>query len=56
MPFDQLVEKCIAQLEKMSKRRILYGVGELLTDRQKDWAKAKLLEETVALLKLRLGS
>lgn len=54
MPFNQLVQNCIAQLEKMSSRRILDGVGELLTPNQKDWAKAKLREETIALLKLRL--
>jgi predicted nucleotidyltransferase component of viral defense system len=56
MPFDQLMEKCIAQLEKMCNRHILDGVGELLTARQKDWAKAKLREETIALLALRLES
>ncbi|MEJ2600604.1 MAG: nucleotidyl transferase AbiEii/AbiGii toxin family protein [Anaerolineales bacterium] len=56
MPFDRLVKKCIAQLEEMSNRHILDGVGELLTTSQKDWAKAKLREETIALLKLRLES
>jgi predicted nucleotidyltransferase component of viral defense system len=54
MPFDQLVKKCIAQLEGMSNRHILDGVGELLTPSQKDWAKAKLRDETIALLNLRL--
>lgn len=53
IPFDQLLEKCIAQLEKMNNRRILDGVGEFLTDSQKDSAKAKLRQETIALLKLR---
>ena len=54
MPFDQLVNKCIDQLEKMSNRHIFDGMGELLTTSQKDWAKAKLREETIAILKLRL--
>ena len=53
VPFDQLLEKCIAQLEKMNNRRILDGVGEFLTDSQKDSVKAKLRQETIALLKLR---
>lgn len=53
MPFDELVEKCILKLEKMNNRHILDGVGELLTEGQKDWARAKLREETIALLKLR---
>lgn len=56
MPFDQLVKKCIVQLEKMSNRHILDGVGELITTNQKDWARVKLREETIALLKLQLES
>jgi hypothetical protein len=56
MPFDQFIEKCIFQLEKMSDRKILDGVGELLTPGQKDWAKAKLRQETIALLALRKGT
>jgi predicted nucleotidyltransferase component of viral defense system len=54
--FDEFLRTCIRQLEKTSNRHILDGVGELLTPSQKDWAKAKLREDTVALLKLRLGS
>ena len=54
MSFNKLLKKCIGQLEKMNNRNILDGVGELLTTSQKDWAKAKLREETIALLKLRL--
>ena len=56
MPFDEFLQACINQLGKLSNRHILDGVGELLTLSQKDWAKAKLREETIALLKLRLGS
>ena len=53
MPFDQLIDKCIDQLEKLNNRRIIDGVGEFLTPSQKDWAKAKLKQETIALLTLR---
>jgi predicted nucleotidyltransferase component of viral defense system len=56
MPFNQLVSKCIIQLEKLDNRHILTGMGELLTPRQKDWTKAKLRQETIALLQLRLTS
>ena len=56
MQFDKLVSKCIAQLENLDNRHILDGVGEFLTAGQKDWAKAKLREETITLLKLRLES
>jgi predicted nucleotidyltransferase component of viral defense system len=54
--FGKLLQKCIGQLEEMSNKHILDGVGELLTDGQKDWARAKLREDTISLLKLRLES
>ena len=53
LTFDALLHKCIDQLEEISNKNILVGLGELLTANQKDWAKAKLREETIALLKLR---
>lgn len=52
--FDQVIHKCINQLEKMDNHDILTGVGELLTSSQKDWAKAKLRQETISLLQLQL--
>lgn len=51
--FDQLIDKCINQLEKMNNRRILDGMGEFLTERQKSAARAGLRQETIALLALR---
>jgi len=56
MTFAKLLQKCIGQLEKMSNRHILDGMGELISASQKDWAKAKLREDTISLLKLRLES
>lgn len=55
MAFDEFVASCVKKLEGLSNRRILDGVGELLSGSQKDWAKAKLKEETISLLKLRAG-
>ncbi|MFZ5376374.1 MAG: nucleotidyl transferase AbiEii/AbiGii toxin family protein [Patescibacteria group bacterium] len=55
MPFEQLVKKCVEKLEKMNNRNILMGLGELLTDGQKDWARAKLKQETIALLMLKIS-
>lgn len=52
--FDQVIQNCIKQLEKMNNRDILTGVGELLTPSQKDWAKSKLRQETISLLQLQL--
>jgi predicted nucleotidyltransferase component of viral defense system len=56
MSFDAFLQTCIGQLEKMSNRKILDGVGEFLTPSQKDWDKSKLREDTISMLKLRLGS
>ena len=56
MTFPKLTQKCIEQLEKMSNRNILDGLGDLLTEPQKDWARAKLRTETIFLLKARLES
>ncbi|MBI2634404.1 nucleotidyl transferase AbiEii/AbiGii toxin family protein [Candidatus Peregrinibacteria bacterium] len=54
--FSELMKKCIGQLEKMNNRNILDGLGDLLTESQKDWARAKLLTDTIFLLKARLES
>ena len=56
MPFKDTLVNCIELLEKMDNRHILDGLGELLTEPQKDWARSKLKEETIFLLKIRLES
>jgi predicted nucleotidyltransferase component of viral defense system len=56
MSFKDFLQICIGDLEKMSNRNILSGIGELLNEKQKAWAKAKLLPETIFLLKLSLDS
>ncbi len=56
IPFKKVLEKCIGLLEKMNNRNILVGLGEFLSESQKDWARAKLREETIFLLKARLES
>jgi len=53
LAFSELIDKCINQLENLNNRQILDGIGEFLTDSQKDWAKAKLRQETIAYLSLR---
>lgn len=52
MPFAELLDKCIIQLEKTTSRNILDGMGELLSEKQKDWVKADLVPDTIFLLKL----
>ncbi len=56
MSFTELVAQCGEQLEGMSDRHILDGLGELLTEAQKDWARAKLRIETIFLLKTLMES
>lgn len=46
MPFKEVLAKCIELLDKMDNRHILDGLGEILTEPQKDWARAKLRAET----------
>ena len=54
--FKEALQKCIDQLEKLDNKNILVGLGESLTGKQKDWARAKLKADTIFLLKARLES
>ncbi|MBU1045629.1 nucleotidyl transferase AbiEii/AbiGii toxin family protein [Patescibacteria group bacterium] len=56
MSFEEFLQKCAEQLGKMDNRNILVGLGESLTEPQKDWARAKLRTETIFLLRARLES
>ena len=42
------------EIDRIVHRNILDGVGELLTEAQKDWARVKLRKDTIFLLKLML--
>ena len=50
--YKEVLEKCIEMLEKMDNKHILDGLGELLTDPQKDSARAKLRTDTIFILKV----
>ena len=54
MNFKDYLNKCVEFIESFSDRSILSGMGELLDERQKVWAKANLRKDTVFLLKVRL--
>ena len=56
LTFKETVAKCIEKLEKISSRVIVSGMGELLTEKQKAWAKAKLKMETLFLLRIMLDN
>ena len=56
MKFADYLKKCIEFVENVSNRNILSGMGELIDEKQKDWAKSKLKKDTVFLLKLMLDN
>lgn len=47
---DQLKESIIA-VEKINNKNILQGLGEVLSDKEKEWAKENLKQEVLFLLK-----
>lgn len=52
MPFKDFLSQCIAALEKLADRTILAGMGELLGEKQKAWAKVHLRKDAIFLLKV----
>lgn len=56
MSYKDFLIICITDLEKMTNRSILSGIGELIDQKQKAWVKSKLLSETIFLLKLALSN
>jgi len=54
IPLRELLQKLIFALEKFNDHNILDGLGELISEKQKDWVKKKLKTETLFLLKLAL--
>ena len=56
MSYKEVLAKCIEMLEKMDNKHILDGLGELLSDSQKDSARAKLKSDTIFQLKVILGN
>lgn len=52
--FKEALQKCVNEVEKIKDRNLLVGLGESLTDSQKDWARAKLKSEIIFLLKVRM--
>jgi len=55
MSYDKILTKCIDMLEKMDDKHILDGLGELLSDSEKDSTRAKLKSDTIFQLKVMLA-
>jgi hypothetical protein len=51
MPFADYLQKCIEQLESMSDKGLLNGLGELTDRDMKKFVRTNLRTETIALLK-----
>ena len=56
MELKEFLKKCIEKIEKLSEKRILAGMGELLDEKTKIWAKKNLKKDLLFLLKLKLES
>lgn len=54
--FKEVLQLTAEQLEKLDNKHVLDGLGDFLTEPQKDWARAKLKSETIFLLKARVES
>ena len=52
--YAEFLKKCIDVMEKFDDSNILSGMGELLTEKQKDWVRAKLKSEALFSLRLAL--
>ena len=47
MNLSQAIFKAQERVKKIKKTELLSGLGELLDNRQKSWAREKLIEETI---------
>lgn len=52
--FKDYLRKCLALVESLTDRNILAGMGELLDEKQRNWARANLKKDTIFLVKIRL--
>jgi len=53
MSFKDFLKKCINLVEKKDEKHILAGMGELLDEKTKNWAKQNLKKDLLFLLKLK---
>lgn len=51
MSYPEYMQKCINQLESMSDKGLLQGLGELMDTEMKNFVKTKLRTETISLFK-----
>lgn len=51
LSLKEYLEKCIERVEGINSRRMLEGLGDLLNEKQKDWAKQNLKKDVLFLLR-----
>lgn len=56
MDFKDYLKKCIKFLEDYPNNMILDGIGELINEKQKKWARKNLIKDTIFQLKLKLDT
>lgn len=54
--FKEVLQKCVDEVENVKDRNLLVGLGESLTESQKDWARTKLKSDIIFLLRARMES
>ena len=54
MSYERFLNKCIELVEKLNNTDMLAGMGELLSEKQKNWVRTKLKFETLFSLNLAL--
>jgi hypothetical protein len=52
MSYRETVQACITKLKKLEQKHILDGLGELLSDGEKDKTRATLRENTLFFLRI----
>ena len=55
MPIADYLQKCIEQLEKMSDKGLLHGLGELMDEEMKGFVRTGLRSELIGLLRVLLA-
>lgn len=54
LKYNDFIKKCVSSLEKVNNNTLLFGIGELINDKQKSWVKNNLIKETIFLLNLQI--
>lgn len=54
MKFVDYLQKCIKFVENIPERAILFGIGELINEKQKAWIRSNLKQDLIFFLKLML--